>query len=68
MLLVLRWTENRGRGGSQGCREHYESATATTTTTTTAGITPQVTTNGTDSTSHGRYSILVAPPRLSVLR
>ena len=67
MLLVLRWTENRGRGGSQGCREHYESATATT-TTTTAEITQQVTTNGTESTSHGRYSILASPQRLSVLR
>ena len=67
MLLVLRWTENRVRGGSQGCREHYESATATT-TTTTAEITQQVTTNGTDSTFYGRDSILASPPRLSVLR
>ena len=49
---------------------HHETAEFATaaTTTTTAGITPQVTTNGTDSTSHGRYSILAAPPRLSVLR
>ena len=44
-------------------------ATATATaTTTTAEIAPQVTTNGTDSSSHGRYSILASPPRLSVLK
>ena len=53
--------------GHRKCQETAESATATT-TTTTAGITPQVTTNSADSSSHGRYSILASPPRLSVLR
>jgi hypothetical protein len=60
----------RGRHSPPGhrkCQETTESATAAT-TTTTAEITPQVITNGTDSSSHGRYSILPAPPRLRVLR
>jgi len=53
--------------GNRKCQETAESATATT-TTTTAGITPQVTTNSADSSSNGRYSMLVAPPTLNVLR
>ena len=52
---------------TESTHETAEFATATA-TTTTAEIAPQVTTNGTDFSSHGRYSILVAPPRLSVLR
>ena len=69
MLLVLEWTESRPLRPTrlpevprnrkiQHCHHHNR----------TAQITPQVTTNGTDFTSHGRYSILAAPQRLSVLR
>ena len=69
MLLVLEWTESRPLRPTrlqevprnrkiQHCHHHHR----------TAQITPQMTTNGTDFSSHGRYSILAAPPRLSVLR
>ena len=68
-LLVLEWTESRPLRPTrlpevprnrkiQHCHHHHR----------TAQITPQMTTNGTDFSSHGRYSILAAPPRLSVLR
>ena len=52
---------------TESTHETAEFATATA-TTTTAEITQQVTTNGTDSTSYGRDSILASPPRLNVLR
>ena len=69
VLLVLEWTESRPLRPTrlpevprnrkiQHCHHHHR----------TAQITPQMTTNGTDFSSHGRYSILAAPPRLSVLR
>ena len=69
VLLVLEWTESRPLRPTrlpevprnrkiQHCHHHHR----------TAQITPQMTTNGTDFSSHGRYSILASPPRLSVLR
>jgi len=69
LLVVLEWTESRPlrptrlpevprNRNIQHCHHHHR----------TAQITPQMTTNGTDFTSHGRYSILASPPRLSVLR
>ena len=68
MLLVLEWTESRPLRPTrlpevprnrkiQHCHHHHG----------TAQITPQMTTNGADCSSHGRYSISVVLPKLLVL-
>ena len=60
-----RGARKRGKGDADTDTDVSEMTDATT---TMAEITQQVTTKGTDSTSHGRDSILASPPRLSVLR